>query len=46
MYVKRAAELADAGGLKNHRLNACGYSLGAAYTPTWMDWPILTINER
>ncbi len=35
------ARIADAGGLKNHRLNACGYSLGAVYTPTWMDWPML-----
>ena len=23
-----------------HRLNACGYSLGARYTPSWMDWPM------
>ncbi len=35
------ARIADAGGLKNHRLNACGYSLGACYTPTWMDYPML-----
>ncbi|MCP3687465.1 MAG: aminopeptidase P family protein [Gammaproteobacteria bacterium] len=35
------ARIADAGGLKKHRLNACGYSLGTAYTPTWMDWPML-----
>ena len=35
------ARIADAGGLKNHRLNACGYSLGATYTPTWMDKPML-----
>ncbi len=35
------ARIADAGGLKNHRFNACGYSLGATYTPTWMDWPML-----
>ncbi len=35
------ARIADAGGLQKHRLNACGYSLGAAYTPTWMDWPML-----
>jgi Xaa-Pro dipeptidase len=27
-------------GLTNHRLNACGYSLGARYTPSWMDWPM------
>ena len=35
------AQIADAGGLKKHRLNACGYSLGATYTPTWMDTPML-----
>jgi len=35
------ARIADAGGLKNHRLNACGYSLGTTYTPTWMDKPML-----
>ena len=35
------AAVADARGLKNHRLNACGYSLGTTFTPTWMDWPML-----
>ena len=23
-----------------HRLNACGYSLGARFSPSWMDWPM------
>jgi Xaa-Pro dipeptidase len=27
-------------GLDHHRLNACGYSLGAKFTPSWMDWPM------
>lgn len=27
-------------GLAGHRLNACGYSLGAKFTPSWMDWPM------
>jgi len=27
-------------GLEAHRLNACGYSLGAKFTPSWMDWPM------
>jgi Xaa-Pro dipeptidase len=27
-------------GLDGHRLNACGYSLGAKFTPSWMDWPM------
>ncbi len=22
-------------------LNACGYTMGATYPPTWMDWPML-----
>jgi Xaa-Pro dipeptidase len=30
----------DAAGFQAHRLSACGYSLGATYTPTWMDWPM------
>ena len=35
------ARVADANGLRAHRLNACGYSLGATFAPTWMDWPML-----
>ena len=44
------ASVFDAHGLGSHRLNACGYSLGAKFTPSWMDppmfyqdndWPIL-----
>jgi len=27
------------------RLNACGYSLGATFAPTWMDWPMLYENN-
>lgn len=23
-----------------HRLNACGYSLGASFAPSWMQWPM------
>ncbi len=34
------ASVLDAAGYRDHRLNACGYSLGATYTPTWMDWPM------
>jgi Xaa-Pro dipeptidase len=30
----------DARGLSQHRLNACGYSLGAKFTPSWMDPPM------
>ncbi len=34
------AEVMDAHGMKDHRLNACGYSLGAKFTPSWMDNPM------
>jgi Xaa-Pro dipeptidase len=34
------AKVLDGHGLSEHRLNACGYSLGAVYTPCWMDWPM------
>jgi Xaa-Pro dipeptidase len=34
------AETFDRRGLQEHRLNACGYSLGAVYAPSWMDWPM------
>ncbi len=27
-------------GMTRHRLNACGYSLGARFAPSWMDWPM------
>lgn len=34
------AKALDAHGLTRHRLNACGYSLGARFTPSWMDMPM------
>ena len=34
------ARILDEAGLGPHRLNACGYSLGATYAPNWMDWPM------
>jgi Xaa-Pro dipeptidase len=34
------ARVLDGAGFREHRLNACGYSLGTTYTPTWMDWPM------
>ncbi|MBN8995525.1 MAG: aminopeptidase P family protein [Rhizobiales bacterium] len=30
----------DRHGLRAHRLNACGYSLGARFSPSWMEWPM------
>lgn len=34
------ASVMDSHGLKPHRLNACGYSLGTVYAPCWMDDPM------
>lgn len=34
------AQVMDAAGLEAHRMNACGYSLGATFTPCWMDRPM------
>ncbi|MFZ1813608.1 MAG: Xaa-Pro peptidase family protein [Rhizobiaceae bacterium] len=31
----------DDAGLVRHRLNACGYSQGARFTPSWMDSPMI-----
>ena len=35
------AAVVDAAGMGAHRLNACGYSMGAVFGPSWMDWPML-----
>ena len=35
------AKALDEAGLSRHRLNACGYSLGAVFTPCWMDKPMI-----
>jgi Xaa-Pro dipeptidase len=35
------ASVLDRHGYRHARLNACGYSLGAAYPPTWMEWPMV-----
>jgi Xaa-Pro dipeptidase len=39
------ASVLDAHGHRAHRLNACGYSLGATYAPNWMDWPMLYAGQ-
>ena len=38
--IEAAQPVLDAHGLKDHRFNACGYSLGTVYAPCWMDWPM------
>ncbi len=39
------ARVMDEHGMKEHRLNACGYSLGAKFTPSWMDTPMFYANN-
>jgi Xaa-Pro dipeptidase len=34
------AMVMDEHGMQPHRLNACGYALGAKFTPSWMDFPM------
>ena len=40
------ARVLDETGLSQHRLHACGYSLGAKFTPSWMDWPMFYENNE
>lgn len=35
------ASVADRADMREHRLNATGYSLGATYAPTWMEEPVM-----
>ena len=35
------AKTFDGHGFKKSRMNASGYSLGATFSPNWMDWPML-----
>ena len=39
------ASVMEERGLARHRLNACGYSLGARFTPSWMDMPMMYANN-
>lgn len=34
------ARVMESRGLTKHRLNACGYSIGARFAPSWMDPPM------
>jgi len=40
------AKVLDDAGLGKHRLNACGYSMGASYTPCWMDPPMIYAGNK
>jgi Xaa-Pro dipeptidase len=35
------AKTMDEAGFEDYRLNACGYSLGASFPPSWVEWPLL-----
>jgi Xaa-Pro dipeptidase len=34
------ARVCDKAGMKEHRMNATGYSMGTTFAPNWMDWPM------
>jgi len=34
------ARTCDNSGMRKHRLNATGYSMGTTFSPNWMDWPM------
>ena len=40
------ARVIDAHGMSEHRLNACGYSLGTTFAPNWMDWPMFYAGNK
>ncbi len=39
------AKVLTKAGYAGHFLNACGYTMGATYPPTWMDWPMVYAGE-
>ena len=40
------ARVMDEHGMAAHRLNACGYSLGARFAPSWMDPPMFYQRQQ
>lgn len=40
------ARVSDENGFHDQRLSACGYSMGATFSPTWMDWPMFTRGQK
>ena len=44
VFTAHASVLTKA-GYAGHFLNACGYTMGATYPPTWMDWPMIYAGE-
>ena len=39
------ARILTKAGYAGYFLNACGYTMGATYPPTWMDWPMIYAGE-
>lgn len=39
------ARVGDENGFREQRFNACGYSLGATFAPTWMDFPMFVRGQ-
>ena len=44
VFEAHASVLGKAGFAGSY-LNACGYTMGATYPPTWMDWPMIYAGE-
>ena len=44
VFATHAKVMTEA-GQAGHFLNACGYTMGATYPPTWMDWPMIYAGE-
>ena len=40
------ARVADENGFRDQRFNSCGYSLGATFAPTWMDFPMFVRGQK
>ncbi|OBT82745.1 hypothetical protein VE02_09109 [Pseudogymnoascus sp. 03VT05] len=39
------ARVGDENGFREQRLDACGYSMGATFSPTWMDFPMFVRGQ-
>ena len=39
------ARVAEEHGFKEQRFSACGYSMGATFSPTWMDFPMFVRGQ-
>ena len=39
------ARVADENGFKDQRFSSCGYSMGATFAPTWMDFPMFVRGQ-